>query len=172
LSIVTGAIGVPSGHPAAYDILIGLHVVCVVIGFGAVALSGIYGAIGRDLGRPPVRSETVQDLRRFFSSDSKLGWLLVAGPAFGATAMAVRPGGSEFEDLWVIVGEILWVVATVVLLAGVRPSERRIQSAVRQDAGRMGDPSIAAACRRLMWAAAASDVIFVIALFLMVTQPR
>lgn len=168
---MTGAIGVPSGHPAAYDILIGLHVLCVVVGFGSVALSGIYGGIGRSQGTARARPETGEDLRRFFSSDSRLGYLLVVGPAFGVAAMAVRPGGSEFEDLWVILGEIFWVAATVVFLAVVRPSERRVQSAVRKPEAASG-PSLRTACRRLMWAAAASDVIFVIALFLMVTQPR
>jgi hypothetical protein len=47
----------------------------------------------------------------------------------------------------------------------VRPAERRIRAA--------GDDlaPVAADARRLMWAAAASDLLFVVALFLMVTQP-
>lgn len=165
----------PAGHPAAYDILVGLHVVCVVVGFGSVAISGAYGAIGRHAGRRPLRPETAVELRRFFATDSKLEYLLVAGPLFGVAAMAVRPGGSEFGAVWGVAGVVIWLVASALLLGVVRPTtqEIRVAGSAAADDDQAGESArLGAACRRLALAAGASDVLFVLALLMMVTQPR
>ena len=156
----------PAGHPAAYDVLVGLHVVCAVIGFGAVAISGAYGAIGRNVGQPRGRPEAGEEVRRYFSSGSALEYLVLVAPLFGIAAMSVRPGGSEFGQLWAIAGTVIWLAAGGLLTAVIRPAARRIRQAgedLRQ---------VAPDARRLMWAAAVSDLLFVVALFLMVTQPR
>lgn len=147
---------------------------CIVIGFGSVAISGAYGAIGRNAAGRRARAETVSELRRFFATDSKLEYLLAVGPLFGIAAMAVRPGGSEFSALWVVAGLVIWVVASGLLLGVVRPAERRIRAATSAvvDGPEGPDSSLPTACRRLMWASAATDLLFVVALFFMVTQPR
>lgn len=156
----------PAGHPAAYDVLVGLHVVCAVIGFGAVAISGAYGAIGRNVGKPGGRPEAGEEVRRYFASGSALEYLVLIAPVFGLAAMSVRPGGHEFGQTWAVAGTVIWVVAGGLLTAVIRPAVRRIR--------RAGDDMEAAApdARRVMWAAACSDLLFVVALFLMVTQPR
>jgi hypothetical protein len=61
-------------------------------------------------------------------------------------------------------GLVLWALAAGLLLGVVRPAENRI---------RAGGPhhDVRSAGARLMWAATASDVLFVLALALMVTQP-
>ena len=165
MSAVVGAV-MPSGHPAAYDILVGLHVFCAVIGFGAVAISGAYGAIGRNAAAPDARPQAADEVRRYFASASTLEYLVLVAPVFGLAAMAVRPGGSEFRQLWAIAGTVIWGLAGVLLVVVVRPAER----AIREAGGDLVPVSDDA--RRLMWAAAGCDVLFVIALFLMVTQPR
>jgi hypothetical protein len=145
------------------------------VGFGSVAISGAYGAIGRRAGSRTVRAETVGELRRFFATDSRLEYLLVAGPVFGVAAMAVRPGGREFGQLWAVAGLVIWLVASGLLVGVVRPAEHQIRattSAMGEAEAGGDDTALAPACRRLMWAAAASDVLFVVALLLMVTQPR
>jgi hypothetical protein len=145
----------PAGHPAVYDTLVALHVVVAVAGFGAVAISGAYGALAR---RAPHGEET----RRYFSGRGRAEYLIVAVPFLGAAAMGFRPGGSEFGDLWSILGWVIWVAASGLLLGVVRPAEAAIRA--------QGEDS-APAGRRLMWAGAACDVLFVAALLLMVTQP-
>lgn len=156
----------PTGHPAAYDVLVGLHVACAVIGFGAVAISGAYGAIGRNVGRPGIRAEASAEVRRYFGSGTALEYLVLVAPLLGLAAMSVRPGGSEFGQIWAIGGVVIWLLAGGVLTAVIRPAVRRIRQA--------GDDvaSVTSEARRLMWAAAVSDLLFVVALFLMVTQPR
>lgn len=148
-----------------YDVLVALHVACAVLGFGAVAVSGAYGAIGRRA----TAGDGVEEVRRFFGSPLWVQHLLLVAPAFGVAAMAVRPGGSEFGSVWAVAGLVIWVLAGTVLLAVVTPAER----AVRLALGPGGDVAASAApARRLAWAAAASDLLFVVALMLMVTQPR
>jgi hypothetical protein len=143
---------------AAYDVLVGFHVVCAVVGFGAVAVSGAYGAVGRKV---PPRGDA-NEVNRFFSAPNRAEYLLVAAPMFGIAAMAVRPGGEEYGDLWAIVGYIVWVVASLLLIRVVRPAEARI---------RAGEAGAAGAARSVMWAAAGCDLLFVVALLVMVMQP-
>ena len=145
----------PGGHPAVYDALVALHVTAAVVGFGAVAVSGIYGGLAR---RKPGAEET----HRYFTGRGWAQYLVLAVPLFGAAAMAVRPGGSEFGDLWAIAGWVIWLAASALLLGVVRPAEAAI---------RAEDPTARHAAARLMWASVASDALFVVALFLMVTQP-
>lgn len=157
----------PGGHPAVYDTLIALHVVSAVVGFGAVAISGVYGALAR-------RSPGAEETRRYFSGRGWAEYLVLVVPVFGAAAMGVRPGGSEFGDLWVIAGWVIWLAASGLLLGVVRPAEAAIRAGdgVRagEDSGHQIEPAGRAATR-LMWAAGASDALFVAALLLMVTQP-
>ncbi len=136
---------------AAYDTLVALHVACGLIGFGAVAISGAYGALGR-------RGGSSEEIKRYFASPGRAEYLILGVPVFGVAAMAVRPGGAEFGQTWVLLGFGIWVVASALLLQVVRPAEDRI---------RRGQPAAA----RLMWAAGACDALFVVALLLMVTQP-
>jgi hypothetical protein len=159
------AVVIHSGHPAAYDVLVGLHVLSAVIGFGAVAISGAYGAVGRNAGRRGARAQAAEEVQRYFSSGSAIEYLVLVAPLFGVAAMSVRPGGSEFGQLWVVAGLAIWVLAGGLLTAMVRPAERRIRAAGADVAAAVED------ARRLTWAAAASDLLFVAALLLMVTQP-
>jgi hypothetical protein len=161
-----GSVVVTGGHPAAYDVLVGLHVLFAVIGFGAVAVSGVYGAIGRHVGRPHARPQAREEVRRYFASLSSLEYFVLLAPVFGVAAMAVRPGGSEFGAIWAVGGVVVWIVAGGILTAVVRPAERRIRAAGEDLAAVQGEAG------RLMWAAAVSDALFVLALLLMVTQPR
>lgn len=154
---------IPSGHPAVYDLLVALHVVTAVIGFGAVAVTGAYGALGRRADQAP---DTARDVQRYFASPTRLEYLVLVAPLFGIAAMGVRPGGSEFGAVWALCGIGIWVAAGGVLTAVVRPAERQIRAA------RDNPAEAAPAARRLAWAGAASDGLFVAALFLMVTQPR
>lgn len=153
-----------SGSPVLYDLLVALHVASAVAGFGAVAVSGAYGTVARRA-RGPERAEEV---RRFFATPLRAELLILAVPFLGAAALAERPGGQDYAAAWVLIGAGIWVAASAVLLGLVRPAERRLRDAFSED----GAPARDTAARTLLWAAAASDLLFVVALFVMVTQPR
>jgi Predicted integral membrane protein (DUF2269) len=146
------------GHQGIYDVLVGLHVVCALVGFGSVAISGVYGAAARRSGDQGASEETA----RYFRSRGWSELLILAVPVFGVAAVGFRPAGADFAAVWVIGGLVVWAVASVLLVWVVRPAEKRIRG---------GGPGLHAPGSRLMWAAGASDVLFVVALALMITQP-
>lgn len=188
----------PPGHPLLYDIFVAAHVSLALVGFGAVALSGAYGVVGR---KGPTR-----ELVRFISGRTWAEFALVAAPLFGVAAMAVRPGGPEFSQLWALGGLMIWAVASVLLVCVLRPAEAKLRSAVtknRAETRGSSDPgeafqagwttSTASAgepvggwdgrgdiglevdvrlyATRIAWAGAISDLLFLGALMMMVTQP-
>ena len=75
-----------------YDVLVAVHVVSAVVGFGAVALSGVYGATARHADRPEAQEETA----RYFRSPGRAEWLIVPVPFLGAAALGARPEGADF----------------------------------------------------------------------------
>jgi hypothetical protein len=157
---------------AAYAALLTLHVVSAVVGFGAVAISGVYGASARH----PDREEAREETRRYFRSSGKAEWLVLVVPFLGAGALSVRPGGADFGDTWVVTAALVWLAAAVLLLGVVRPAERRIRVAlevlpVAAAASDRQGAETARAASRLMWAALACDGLFLVALVLMVYRP-
>ncbi len=144
-----------------FDVLVGLHVVSAVVGFGAVAITGVYGAGAARPKRPGAPEETA----RYFRSRGWAEWLVLAVPFLGAAALGLRPQGADFGQAWVVAATVIWVAAAALLVGVVRPAERQIRAAIA------GGGTAIPAGRRLVWAAAASDVLFVAALVLMVGQP-
>ncbi len=151
-----------------YDALVALHVLCALVGFGAVGLSGLYGAAARAPDRPG-RWERAEETRRYFQSRGLAEWLILPVPFLGAAALAVGHKSPEFADAWVIGGAAVWAGAATLLLLVVRPAERRLRAAAR--GGSNAAPQQVGAARRLAWSAGVSDALFVVALALMVSQP-
>jgi hypothetical protein len=150
-----------AGHSAIYDVLVAAHVIAAVAGFGAVALSGIYGAIAARA----TDSGASEESARYFRAPGRAEWLILAVPILGVAALGARPPGADFGDFWVVGALLIWMGAAGLLLRVVRPAEReiRLSSATGRPSGR--------AAVRLKWGAAACDVLFVAALILMIAQP-
>jgi uncharacterized membrane protein len=147
----------------AYDILVALHVIVAVVGFGAVAISGAYSGPARHLDRPGA----VEEARRYFGARGWVEAALVAVPVFGFAALGAK--GDGLAHAWVWAAAAVWLVALAAWLRLVRPAERELRAVVAQTPV---DASVAArAGRRLAWGAGVCDVAFVVALGLMVFQP-
>jgi hypothetical protein len=145
----------------AYDTLVALHVISAVVGFGAVAISGVYGGMARN----PQGGGVTEETARYFRSPGRAEWLVLVVPFLGVAALAARPGDDRFDEVWVLAAAAVWLLASVILLAVVRPAERRIRT------GQPGGAGLVGAGGRLMWAAVVMDVLFVAALVLMIGQP-
>ncbi len=143
-----------------FYVLVGLHVACALVGFGSVALSGVYGFLA-------VQGDSHEELARYFASPSRLEWLVLAVPFLGAGAAAADPHGHGVVQLWTGLAAVVWLVAAALLLGVVRPAERSLRAGTAS--GALPDP---ASGRRLGWAGVASDVAFLVALQLMIWQPR
>jgi hypothetical protein len=174
-----------------YDVLVGLHVAAAIVGFGAVALSGVYGGSATR----PGRDGAMEELRRYFSAPGRAGLLVTVVPVLGVAALLAEPGPTQLGQLWVAVALVLWVIASVLLFLVVRPAEVAIRREVRPAGGPPGEPGVVAvaagataedpgevvdagavarlqaAGSRLRWAAAASDLVFFVALVVMVIKP-
>jgi hypothetical protein len=156
-----------------YDLLVVLHVLSALIGFGAVGVTGTYAARARSVADPRCEPQ----LRRYFREGTN--WaerVLVLTPVLGA---ALLWGGdrSAVSQAWPWVGLGCWALAAAVASARCWPAERRIQAWLAVEAGR-GETDAAElgrfreACRSLQWAASAIVLLFLIAVVVMVGQPR
>jgi hypothetical protein len=155
-----------AGSRDAYDVLVAAHVVCAVIGFGALAISGVYGFTSRT----PSGPGAVDEARRYFRAPGRVEWLVLAVPFLGVGALAVQPGGRGVGQLWAGLAVVVWLGAATVLIKVVRPAEARLRVAL---AGADPDRTeLAAAGHRLGWAGVVTDLAFFVALMLMIFQPR
>jgi Predicted integral membrane protein (DUF2269) len=154
---------VPTG--AVYSILLLLHVACAVIGFGALAMTGVQARRAR---RGPT-APGADGVRRYFRPG--INWaarVLYGVPVFGFALISASQKAFAAGDGFVIAGLGLWAASTVVAEVVVWPAERRIQDVVSttwETAGLERD------CRRVVMAAASLSVVFVVAVILMVARP-
>jgi uncharacterized membrane protein len=147
--------------------LIVLHVVSAVVGFGAIALTGVYAGLAR--------RRADEAVRRYFRPGTNWAARAVyAVPVLGVVLVATSNGSDRYSQTWVWVSLLLWVLATTLAHAVVWPGERRIQQLVAEPPpADTGDrrPELDRAGRRVEWAAVAIDVAFVAVIVLMVARP-
>jgi len=174
---------VPPSHPsavqavptgAAYSVLLLCHVASAVVGFGALAVTGVQARRARR-GPSGVGSDGV---RRYFRPG--VNWAaraLYGVPVFGFALVASSRGAFAVGDGFVVAGLALWLAATAVAEAVVWPGERRIQEVVSSRWGTGAgettgsDRRFDLDCRRVAAAAALLSAVFVVAVVLMVAQP-
>ncbi len=163
---------VPTG--AAYSVLLLLHGASAVVGFGALAVTGVQARRAR---RGPAGAGS-DGVRRYFRPG--VNWAartLYGVPVFGFALVASSQGAFAVGDGFVVAGLALWLAATVVAEVAVWPGERRIQEVVSArwgtGAGETSgtDRGFDLDCRRVAAAAASLSVVFVAAVVLMVAQP-
>ncbi len=147
---------------AVFDVLVGLHIACALVGFVTVGISGVYGfnAAGAGAARQD------EELRRYFARPGKGELALLAVPFLGAAALAVQPHGRGVVQLWTGLAATVWLVASALLVGVIRPAERRLAAATA--AGDVPCPAGAV----LGWGGVLTDLLFVAALALMVWQPH
>ncbi len=152
-----------------FDALVVVHVICAVVGFGSLLLSGVYGfSVRRPSGR-----ESMDEARRYFASPGRLELLVVVVPFLGLAALLVQPHGRGADQLWALLAAVVWAVAVGVLFTVTRPAERRLRAALESDTPPGQDPAtVGAQAARVGWSSVVTDVAFFVALLLMVFQPR
>ena len=158
---------VPQGP--AYSLLLILHVAAALVGFGAVAITGVQAARVR---RGPAQPGAA-GLRRYFRPGVNwAGRTLYAVPVLGFALVADSSGNFDAGDAWVVAGLALWLAAATVAETVVWPGERRIQLllSTRWDDVAVA-PTLDRECRRVAGASAAVIGVFVAAVIIMVGKP-
>ncbi len=113
---------VPTG--VLYTSLLMLHVLCAVVGFGTLAVTGVQAARAR---RGPSASGS-DGVRRYFRPGVNwAGRALYGVPVFGFSLIGASHGAFRAADGFVVIGLLLWLTAALVAEAVVWPAERRIQ---------------------------------------------
>lgn len=111
--------GVDSG---AYDVVLVLHIMCVIIGLGGVFLNGIYGAESkRRRGREGLA---------VFEATERVGRVaetfILAVPVFGIALVLMSHGRWGFSQAWVIGALTLYATAIVLAFGFHLPNLRRM----------------------------------------------
>lgn len=165
---VAGAVHeAPTG--ALYSVLLLLHVAAAVVGFGALAVTGLQAARAR---RGPAQPGA-GSLRRYFRPGINWpGRALYAVPVLGFALVADSRGAFDSGDTFVVVGLVLWATATAVAETVLWPAERRIQEMVTK---RWADDAtrrpLERDCSLVAVTAAALTGVFVVAFVVMVGKP-
>jgi uncharacterized membrane protein len=162
----------PAG--AAFDVVLLLHVGCVVVGFvTAVAAT----TTARRLRRLLLASSPLPEpLRRYFRPGVNWAARSIYGiPAFGFALLAMSQGAYALGDAWVLAGLALFVAVAILAEGVMWPAERRLQSAVTAAGLAVGSPPDTGSMERdaatMVRAAAAVLALLVVGTVVMVAQP-
>ena len=156
----------PTG--ALYSTLLMLHVLCAVVGFGAIGITGIQATRAR---RGPTAAGA-DGVRRYFRPGVNwIGRALYGVPVFGFCLLAASGGAFRAGDGFVVAGLLLWSTAAVAAESLVWPVERRIQLVVSRRWEDAAPGALDRDCRLVVATSAVLAVVFVAATVLMVGKP-
>ncbi|HUC15486.1 MAG TPA: hypothetical protein VMS00_13630 [Acidimicrobiales bacterium] len=125
------------------------------------------------------RDGETEELRRYFAHPARLWGLLLLVPFLGAGALAAQPNGKGFDQPWVFGALAVWLAATLVAGSLVVPSLHQMQVVLL----RSDNPEASSAARSSLAvrfaragriasrSAAFCDILFLVALALMIFRP-
>jgi len=125
------------------------------------------------------RDGEAEELRRYFAHPARLWGFLVLVPFLGAGALAAQPNGKGLDQAWVFGALALWLAATLVAGSLVVPSLHQMQAVLLKSDDAGGSPAarsslavrFARAGRIASRSAAFCDILFLVALALMIFRP-
>ena len=144
---------------AGYKILLALHLLSVVVGFGPWFLNGLLPA--RALGRDAGEAKSISGANLQVSTVSQFaiyGALIFGGAALGAA----HKHTIDFGDTFVWLSLIIWVVIVGVLHGLVLPAQRELAE---------GTGDRATLTQRQSLGVAAINLLVIVAIVLMVWEP-
>ncbi len=154
-----------------YDVVVLVHILGAVVGFGGLACTGILAALARR-----GTSSNAGSVRRYFNG--RTNWVartIYSVPILGLVLMDMSDGAFQLDEAWMVVSLALWVMAVVLAELVVWPGEQFIAVAAGGIASDEVEPSRPACmrqvCLRVTIAAAACVVIFGASLVIMLVKP-
>lgn len=184
---------------ALFLVLVLLHVTSALVGFASIGFAGIYASRARLMAHralpgdravpgpmgPGQRSEVaeqgadMEELLRYFERPAGLWPALVAVPFLGLGALASKPSLGGLDQAWVLGALLVWLSAALVAASLVVPALRQMRSMLlrrdgpaeqggAQEAERIRFARLATLASR---GAACCDVLFFVALALMIWRP-
>jgi hypothetical protein len=121
---VTALVREPSG--VGFNILVLLHIICAVGGFGALVYRGWVLDLARKRG-----AAASAGVLAVYGQVAQVGEVLIYGlVVFGIAAVAASGDHDLFKKPWVIAALVVFVAMLAVLHGLVRPAERRYRQAM------------------------------------------
>jgi hypothetical protein len=161
---------------AGYQVLVFLHILCAVGGFGVL----IYRSFVIDMARRRGDAAVAGALYAYGQVSTVAEALVYGAGAFGLAAAGVGSAGVSLSDAWIQAGIGVYVVMVGVLHGLVRPAEKRYRAALVELAA---TPPVAPPARppqlvemdglsrRIGVGSAAFNILLIGALYLMVFKP-
>ena len=111
-----------------FDVLVSLHVLCAIGGFGAVAYNGLYTSLAAR--RREGGTSAVLEVNRLVSGLAEM--LIYAALLFGVGAVAASHSTIKFSSPWVSAAFGVYLVALGVLHGWIRPNQRKHLEVVKR----------------------------------------
>jgi uncharacterized membrane protein len=156
-----------------YRLLLLLHILCAAVGFGAVAFNGLLRARARRRG--PDAELLLLEENAYLTHTAE--FLIYGVVVFGILVALASKNTWKFDQSWLSVAILLYLVELAVLHAGIHRSERQYRDLLGQVRAAAPTGRVAEVTRleqlenriRLAWGA--FDVVFLMVLYLMVFTP-
>jgi hypothetical protein len=188
------------GRAALFYVLVLLHAVSALVGFGSIGFAGTYASraalpstepAGETLPGPPegavgpVSTELAEqqaeteEIMRYFEKPARLWLALVAVPFLGLGALAANPDLGGLDQAWALGALLVWLSATLIAASLVVPALRQMRAMLLRTGPLEGQP-VGGEAERIRFArtatlagrgAAFCDVLFFAALALMIWRP-
>lgn len=159
-----------------YNVLVTIHIVCVIGGFGGLAFNALYLSLAQR--RPGGGTSAVLDVNRMVSGLAEI--LVYAVVVFGLAAVGASHKTVAFSDAWVSSALGIYVVIVGVLHGWIRPNQRRYRQVVEklEKPAEEGESRLADVAalhtyeKRVGLGWGAFNVLFIAAVAVMVFQPK
>lgn len=112
-----------------YNLVLLLHIVCAIVGFGGVTLNGVYAARAQKL--PPDQNLAVMEVNSFVSMKVAEIFIYLV-PIFGIGLLGLSDKVYEFGELWVWLSLVIYVAALGVSHGVLMPTVKQMLSLQRE----------------------------------------
>ena len=162
-----------------YNVILLLHIAAAIVGFGGIALNGVYGSEARKRGG--AAGLAIAEANEFASSRfAEMASYLV--PVLGIVLIAASRKQYEFSQAWVSASFVFYILGVAVARTVIAPTQRHMIELMRElvevppgdTAGAVPPPQVAkleAAGRRIAAAGGVNHLFLVVILYLMIFKP-
>lgn len=112
----------------AYNVVLLLHILCAIVGFGGVILNGVYASRARQL--PPEQNLAVMEVNSFVSMKVAEIFIYLV-PVFGFALLGLSDKAYQFSQLWVWLSIVIYVVALGVSHGALMPKVKQMLATMR-----------------------------------------
>ena len=144
-----------------YEFWVVLHLIAVVVGIGATMLNGLYAAKARPAGGPAAGAI----MKANFDVTMVAEKIIYLVPVFGILAVLASDDVWEFDQTWVWLSIVLYVVALGIAHGNQIPAGKKML------AGPSSPEEAEALGKRLAMGGMALDLLVVVIIVLMVWKP-